>query len=150
MNKETNARLSQIFNCFHDGFFEPGVKRDKIDFLVKINIQYLAKLIQPEYSSFYLRLIKLRKIDLVIDNDGVQKRINNIENIVKLKPEIFRCSYNDTQIIISSNIVNPTSRKNYYAELFISCENFKLYDQKLHEIDYRNIIEISEYYWKNK
>ena len=150
MSEEVNSELNQIFNCFHDGHFKSELKRDKNDFLLKISIKYLAKLINPGYEYFYIKLINLKRTELVIYKEGTKDRINNIEDILKLNPDIFSCDYNENQIIIKSNIDNYVDNKNYYAELFLSCDNYKLYDQKLNEINYKNIIELSEFYWKNR
>ena len=150
MSEEVNSELNQIFNCFHDGYFESEIKHEKNDLLLKINIKYLANLIKPNYEYFYIKLITSRKIELVIYKENSRDRINNPEDIFKLKPDIFSSVFNEYQVIIKSNINNYINNKSFYAELNISCENYKLYDQKLNEIDYRNVIELSEYYWKNK
>ena len=150
MSEEIYDQLNQIFNCFHDGYFESEIKCDNNDILLKINIQYLAKLIKSNYQHFYIKLLNFRKIELVIYKESTRERINNPEDIFKLRPDIFSADFNDIQVIIKSNINNYINNKSFYAELNISCENYKLYDQKLNEIDYRNVIELSEYYWKNK
>ena len=150
MSEEIYDQLNQIFNCFHDGYFESEIKCDNNDILLKINIQYLAKLIKSNYQHFYIKLLNFRKIELVIYKESTRERINNPEDIFKLRPDIFSADFNDIHVIIKSNINNFMNNKNFYAELNISCENYKLYDQALNEIDYRNVIELSEFYWKNK
>ena len=150
MSVEKYSELNKIFNSFHDGYFESEFRRNKNDFLLKISIKYLAELIKSDYKYFFIKLLNLKKIELVIYKGDAKERINNIEEILNLKPDIFSCDYNESRLIIKSNINNFNNNKNCYAELFLSCDNYKLYDQRLNEIDYRNIIEISEFYWKNK
>jgi hypothetical protein len=131
-----------VFNIFHDGTIV-AISSQKNSFTLKIEIEYLAELISPNYNHFFVDLVSCQEI-MFFDWDD-KKTITDISEISKLEPEILNCD-DDVFDKISINCALSIGSG---GELWIKAEDLKIFDQERNELTLTELGQYCDNYWDN-
>jgi hypothetical protein len=131
-----------IFNIFHDGFIV-SISKQNSKIILKIEIQYLAKMLSKDFDYFYVELISCKNLKLITwDN---KQTITNLEKIAKLEPEIINC---DDKISDRLKIFCALSFRSG-GELWIKTNEIKVFDQNRNSVTFETLRLICKKYWDN-
>jgi hypothetical protein len=132
--------IRDLFTIFHDGSIVAIEKTDN-DLRLKIDIQYLAELIEKDFEYFEVLLQEVHTFELATWNDGL---ITDPAKIAALEFGIQNADLNDTGSI--------SVLGNYYPEgggtLTIDAAAYVLYDQRGDRMSLDQLKELSRYYWE--
>lgn len=121
--------LSHIFNGFHDGEIISAHCADS-HVRLRVRIEYLAEMIQPHFSSFYLDLIQVQSFSY---DFWTGEQATYWEDIVNCEPEISSCErLEDGRLNIKCLHFAPEDGPG--ANLILEVDNFRLYDEELNVI----------------
>lgn len=129
-----------LFSIFHDGSIV-AVEKSGNDLRLKIDIQYLAELIEKNFEYFEVLLQQVRTFELATWEDG---RITDLAKIAAVEFGIQSTTLDETNKI--------TVHGDYYPDgggtLYIDAAAYELYDQRGELMSLDQLKELSRYYWK--
>ncbi|MFX1238851.1 MAG: hypothetical protein ACFFAS_07235 [Promethearchaeota archaeon] len=131
----------EIFNIFHDGTII-NVERQDSDILLKIDIEYIAQILNETYKFFYLKLINCRFFKFVDWDDN--EIIDNLVMISEMEPEILSCDVvlDGVKIFCILSMVSG-------GAIHFEAEHIKIYDHAKIEISLDKLVSSCEEYWNN-
>jgi hypothetical protein len=135
---------SAIFNIFHDGTFL-SVQREADDIVFRIEIQYLAAMIDPAYSYFTGIFKNCRQFLLQLWGED-KKCYEDIDRISMLlmNMEISRSIFENTQVVVHCL---SEEEEHVGSSLIFSCESVMLFDEGQRGVTFDELQEISRRYW---
>ncbi len=125
----------EIWNIFHDGEIVEITKSDNSNLNLKIQIEYLRKIISDDGDSFVIKLKKCNLFELNYEN---RKLITNLDTIQEIKPIILKSKYIDNRFLIKSTA----------GEIKLSYESAQIYLDNGKEITFENLANACGKYWE--
>ena len=139
--------IAFAFCIFHDGVIEGWTGNANI-LTLKIGT-YLAKCIDKSFDSFYVDLIHIEKIELDpwIDSDPSSTLlVTELEKIFEAEWEIMRGDVEGDNVLVTC--LQSDKKFNYSGgNLFIKCQEVKIFDQNRNELTLAEIHNICKGYW---
>jgi hypothetical protein len=141
MNKDNQA---DIFNMLHDGLLYDFVREEQ-NIKFKVNIPYLASLINSSFNTFSVTLIKCSAI--YADVFGEQPNIiRNIDTLSVAELEILSAKEMNDKIEITCT--STELGQGYGAILAISTEDIIMLDEDGLNVSETKLEELCRDYWK--
>jgi hypothetical protein len=128
---------------FHDGTITQFLKGAKT-ISMEIEIEYLAELINKNFTSFICEFINCEEINFKFWEED-NKTINDLELLKKYELEIIEVEEIDDIVVLKC-----LSNLNTGGNLYIKTEIIKIYDQEKREISISKLAEVSHQYWNSK
>ena len=150
----TQQEIVDIFSIFHDGTIESWSGNEK-KLTLKINCQFLAERINPEYVYFYVDIIDITAIELDTYIDNAEKVvvespivIKEIDKIFSEEIDIFYAKTENQYVEINCWQVNE--KLGYVANrLRINCSSVDVFNQSREWITISDFVKIGDDYWNN-
>ena len=143
-------KIATVIGAFHDGQinFE---KAENGNHIWKIDCEYLAKLIDLNYDSFWLKIVNCKKIQFKpwrIPKELPKEIWESPQEIFKTELEIVLTKNEEGQITLFCNQNNPDY--NYIGgELVFECDSIEIFDQEWNKILYHHLGELVSQYWND-
>ncbi|WP_342543625.1 hypothetical protein MHH33_08960 [Paenisporosarcina sp. FSL H8-0542] len=137
MEKDTQI---EIFNMFHDGTLI-GILNKSGNIELKIEIPYLAEMINEKFNYFYCELVNCKGIMLETWSDE-KEDTSDINTIIEYELEIL-----DAQASKEGILVGCRSEKIIGGNLHINSQNIKIYDESKKEISLDDLTRTFHWYW---
>lgn len=134
-------KIREILAVFQEGVIEEMSLIDK-DLNIKVECKYLAEQINQEYNFFYGVLKNVHDVFFVPWEDDMLE-IRDVQEIRKLRPDILSVDDENSYLKIYSNCREKYSGGN----LYISARAIKIFDEDLNELNFEDLMEISDKYW---
>jgi hypothetical protein len=132
-----------VFNIFHDGTIS-DLYRTKNSLILKIEIEYLAELINENFSCFYCELVNCEKFSFKFWSDE-NKGTTDLEEIKNYVLEIM-----DTKLSGEELIVSCRNDEIPDGNLYIKTQIIKLFNQERLEISLNELSVICHSYWNKQ
>jgi len=135
---ENRTKVS-IFNMFHDGQFV-FLERNEQEVLFEIRIDFLAELLQPEYTNFKGILRRCRECRFEPwEGATIYEDIKAINTLIR-DMDIL-----DTQLIDEQVVINcyGMKKKEKGGDFFFCCDDIELFDQDGFPITVEKLEELS-------
>lgn len=129
-----------IFNILHDGTII-GISNGSGNIELKIEIQYLAEMINEKFNYFYCELIKCERFLLEIWSDK-KDYTSDWNTIIAYELEILDAHTSNKGISVSCR-----SDEIIGGNLHIKSRNIKIYDESKNEISLNELAHICHRYW---
>ncbi|GGI12973.1 hypothetical protein [Gottfriedia solisilvae] len=135
-----NIEQINVLNMFHDGTITQLIERTKT-ISMEIEIEYLAKLINKNFTSFICEFINYEEINFKFweENDFT---VIDSELLKKYELEIIEAEEIDNKVVLKC-----LSKLNTGGNFYIQTETIKIYDQEKQEISISKLAEVSHQYW---
>lgn len=134
-------QLITAMGCFHDGTML-SVQRVSDSLVLKVEIQYLAEMIDPEYEFFTCQFMNCE--DFYFESWVGSKRITDTSDIAVIGLEISNAAQADDYI----NIVCLSSDPNVIGgNLFIKAEDLIIRDEGSTLVTLDEITKLTDEYW---
>lgn len=139
-------KILDTFTCFHDGVIEE-YEGDSKKLVLKIGCTYLAELIEPTFDYFFVEFknVILFEFEGWLVGELGNEIINNIENIIKLQPEILSADIEGNYIEILCNADYAENIKQGLLKL--NSEEITIYNQDKVEISLVSLEQLCSQYW---
>ncbi len=136
---------STICNIFHDGTFL-SFQREVDGIHFRIEIQYLAAMIDPAYTYFTGTFKNCRQFLLQLWEEE-KKYYEDIDIISTLlmNMEIYSSTFEDAQVVVHCL---REEEEHAGSSLIFSCESVIIFDEGQREVTLGELQEISCRYWK--
>ena len=131
--------IRNLFSIFHDGTIV-AIEKTGNDLRLKIDIQYLAELVEKEFEFFEVLLQQVSTFELATWDDGL---VADPEKIATLEFGIQSADLNETGRILVHGDYYP----NGGGTLTIEASACELYDQRGDRMSLDHLKELSRYYW---
>jgi hypothetical protein len=132
--------IVNIININHDGIIV-NIEKENNFLNIDIEIAYLTKYINEEYTLFRYKIIEYKEIELIDCDNNIYNDINEIKN---MKLNIIEAKIgNDNNIVIGV----WAHKKVPYGKLYLWANDIKIYDQNYCEMEYNKLDEICKKYW---
>jgi hypothetical protein len=136
-------KIVKILTLNHDGkIIEMKHKNNQLN--IKIEIGYLAKIINKDYTVMNYTILGYSKLEFINSYEN-NKKYTNIEEIGKMKLEIINARKRKNNICI--NVVKNQSQE---GKIYLWADDIIIYDQNNIEMDYNELHKIGEKYWNNE
>jgi len=134
------ADQRSIFNLFHDGSIIE-IQKIKTGILLKMEIQYLAQMINSGYDNFLIELVNCSSFNFLNwENDSL---ISDLQEIAEMEPEVLSCSLQEiNDLVIACNTFDGPG-----GCLNIITDNINIYDQSKKLVTFEQLDSISARYW---
>jgi hypothetical protein len=150
LTKEKESRIimnleeqSDIFCIFHDGYFKQFNKiGNDIEFIVQI--EYLAKIINPNFTIFKGLLKNCKRMEYEIKNENYTI-IRDLDVLSKLNLEIGYAKSDNLCIKVESY----SDEEQCGGNLIIVTENIIIFDESGQDILLNKLDEICKLYWNS-
>lgn len=138
--------LSEVFNLLHDGVIVEGMYEGQ-QLNLKIEIPYLADIINPDYSWFYLTLNGCSSVHFE-PWDERQTQILSSTAIFSQRINILDAQMQGERLLISCSVVG---KKTSFGggRLIIEAESIKVFDEDLIATSLEDLKGLAAKYWKN-
>jgi len=143
--------IADSFYAFHDGIisFE---KEEGSNQIWKIDCEYLAKIINLKFESFWIKIFDCQFLQLIPWMNPIELP----QEIWITREEVFR-----TDLEISSAKVREGKIEIYCyqhnlnfnysgGDLILQCKGIKIYDQEWNEIGEDKLVDICNKYWNKE
>ncbi|MDR0524338.1 MAG: hypothetical protein LBG90_00515 [Spirochaetaceae bacterium] len=137
-----NEKIVNILAINHDGTIIKIVP-ENYNLNIQVEIQYLANMINEKYTIMNYKLLEYSKF-VFIDIYKNNKIYTDIDEIAKTELSIGYTRYENNNIII-----DVFSSDCPYGQIHLMANDIIIYDQNDIEIDYEQMIKMSEEYWNN-
>ncbi|PYE42097.1 hypothetical protein HUB98_24155 [Paenibacillus barcinonensis] len=129
-----------LFNIFHDGtLFE--IIEDDGDYLITIEIQYLAERVKVVFDLFH---IQLRKPNGIFFKDSESDRVvDDVSKIKEMELEILHTELKEERI----SIFCGNEENNNYGFLMIEAEDIQIFDQEHKDLELNELKKMTQDYW---
>jgi len=150
LHRVTNTKnIRDIFSILHDGSII-GWTGDKNLLTLKIDCQYLAKIIAPTFEHFFIELTDINKLVLEpwmnqIDLD--QECFVELKDIFQAELEILSAEVENDFVKVSCN-QSDISFDYCGGTLYIDCKSIKIFDQNKAELTIDKLDEVCKEYWE--
>ncbi len=137
---------ADVFRIFHDGSFAKVI-RNQDDVELIIEIQYLAELINPNFSLFKVQLKNCTKLEY--HEWGKEHSIIDDLNILGA----LYLDINGAEVIdnyISVTCFCFSSDETCGGDLVVVTQNILIFDENDQEVIFDKLYEIGKTYWNNK
>ena len=134
-------KVQEILSVFQEGVFEEFSLNER-DLNFKIECRYLADQIQSEYTCFYGVFKGVKDVFFVPWDDDLLE-IRSLNEIKKLKLDILSVDVEENYIKVYSNCQQCFSGGN----LFIDATSIKIFDEDFVELQFEDLLELSDKYW---
>lgn len=121
-----NTAMVDIFNMFHDGDFV-SLERNNQDVGFQIEIQFLAELVQPDYTFFrgILKNCQICQFKRWEDTETIIEDIEVINALIK-GMEILRARLDRGKIAVNCQGMKNENRG---GDFIFACDDIELFDQ---------------------
>lgn len=142
--------IATVINAFHDG----GIifkKEESGNLIWKIDCEYLAKKINPNFSLFWIKINKYQSIEFnpwLIPTELPEEIWKSPKEIFKTELEILSAEIEKGKIKIICNQADSDFNFNG-GELLLECKSIELFDQEWNRLEYLELKEIVNQYWDN-
>ena len=140
--------LRDVFTIFHDGTIEETTFNSN-DLVLKVQIEYLAQLIDPSFNWFELTLLKVQSLSFK-PWAGSTKELTDIKTIFDLDLSIRSTQIDEEgRLVIHVTCDEPTEGSYGGGELRLRCENFSISDQQRNPLTLDELKCHSTIYWND-
>lgn len=130
----------------HDGIvLEAGYEDQKLN--LKIEIPYLADIINPDYSWFYLTLSECSRVVFRPWGEW-QNDIHEVSSIFNYKINILEAKLEDGNVEISCSMIDKEAPYKG-GKLIVDAQSIQVFDEDFMRVDLKGMQAISKRYWKN-
>ncbi len=147
--------MADVFSIFHDGAIESHVG-DKSCLKLKIDCTYLAELINPSYTCFYVELNNIKEIKLdTYSKENTDNNPEELPNILCDIDDIFEEEIDIYDANVEGNYVQVncwiySDKAKYVANsLKFDCDNLSIFDENNKPITFAELCQIGEKYWSS-
>ena len=137
----TSEELADIFSIFHDGWIS-AIEPAGPDLRLRIEVEYIAELISPEFTSFTLELSDVTTFAYESWDKG---RHATAAEIAALEPEILQAEVEGEFVCVICDHTDPSG--NGGGTLTIFCRGYSLFDQHGTPVPVERLQETAKYYW---
>ena len=143
MEKHINIdKIIKTLCLNHDGvIMEIRHENNQLD--MKIEINYLANMINKEYTIMKYKLLGYSKLEFINCEEN-NKKYTNIDEIEKMELTILNARKIKNEICI--DVVTSNDK---YGQVYLLADDIIIYDQNNIEMDYNELYEICKNYWNN-
>ena len=142
--------ISEIFSIFHDGRITKYAHHSNYSFLY-IDCMYLAERFDKEFDYFILKIYEMENVELSVwprDSDNPSYKIQKGETLFQYPLDIYDSEILDNKLIVRVG-QNDNSGLDYVGgDLSFRCLGIEIYDPKLSEIKFEELVRICDKYWK--
>jgi hypothetical protein len=136
------GKIVKTLTLNHDGKIIEMKHKDN-QLYIKIEIGYLAKIINKDYTVMNYKILGYSKLEFINCYEN-NKKYTNIDEIEKMKLEIINARKIRNNICI--NVVRNQSQE---GKIYLWADDIIIYDQNNIEMDYNELHKICEKYWNN-
>ncbi|MEH7356175.1 hypothetical protein V7150_21905 [Neobacillus drentensis] len=128
-----------VFNIFHDGTIN-DLYRTSNSLMLKIEIEYLAEMINENFNCFYCELVNCEKFSFRFWSDN--NKCTDLEEIKNYELEIIDAKLSGEELIVSCR-----NEEIIGGNLHIKTQRIKLFNQVKSAIPLNELSEIYRSYW---
>jgi hypothetical protein len=141
--------IEDIFSIFHDGVIESYNGNVKV-LTLTVNCQYLAELINPTFTKFYIRLENISMLNFTTWPNPLYLPVLTLTDL----KDIFESDLEILSVDIESNdFVNIACNQHDMAfdycggNLKLSCDKIEIFDEEFRRLTIDELDVICKYYW---
>ncbi len=151
MRIEDREDIRDIFSIFHDGGITTANLQGE-NIILKIDIQYLAEIVNPAYRWFKVFLYDFRDVEFSTwsgDLKSEPEKITDVQSIFGPELEILEASLNENKIEVVCNV--HSSEYDYCGgELSFNVDSAEVQDESGKPYSIEELDSICNGYWGNK
>ncbi|MCQ4088440.1 hypothetical protein [Saccharibacillus sp. JS10] len=129
-----------LFNIFHDGTLFEIIKDGK-DYLIKIEIQYLAERVKLGFDLFYIQLTQTHAI--FFKDSESDRVIDDVSQINEMELEFLHTEVKEERI----SIFCGNEENNNYGFLIIEAKDIQIFDQEHKDLELNELKQMAQDYW---
>ena len=135
-----NDKQIDVFNIFHDGTITK-IFNSSDNIQLKIEIKYLAEIINEKFNWFYCELVDCEEFLLEIWGDE-KEYTSDLDTMIAYELEILDAHLSNDGIFVSCR-----SDEIIGGNLLIKARNIKIYDESKKTISLDELANICHRYW---
>lgn len=140
--------LKDVFTIFHDGTIEEATFNSK-NLVLKVQIEYLAQIIDPSFNQFELTLLKVESLSFK-PWTGSTKELTDIKTIFDLDLSITSTQVDEEGTLVIHATCGESADSSYEGgELILRCDDFLIFDQQRNPLNLDELKGHSANYWNN-
>lgn len=143
------TKIADVINAFHDG--EMLLEKKEGNHLVlKIDCEYLAKAINPDFSFFWMKIHNCHFMEFHPWStlEELSKTIwTSPREIFEMELEIISAEVEGNRVEVSCYQYNANIDVKG-GKLLLDCQSIELFDQEWNRLEYLQLREITNDYWK--
>lgn len=142
-------KIANYFSLFHDGTIK-GYSIDKHDLILVIECKFLAEIINPNFTKFYIKLVLIESIEFETCPRDLKSSARTLYEINEIFREPWEILYSrpivDNSVSVECANLKPSSE---YLEgkLKIKCKDILIEDESKKELSERKLEWLHEQYW---
>jgi hypothetical protein len=146
LSKEKQA---DVLSCFHDGGFTE-LNRDGNDIRFFMEINYIAELIDPDYTGFQCILTDCKEIFFELYGG---RRIDNLVQILELDLEIGSAEVADDKVMVycrcCKDLEGNWCTEDFGGILYFNADDLRIFNEAGMEMSLDELLEVCNRYWAN-